>query len=125
MASVLIVDDDHDGRVALCEFLSRKGFHVMGVPSGREALAVFLAHVPDLVILDLLMPGMDGDGLLDVIRSELRLRALPVVVLTGFPDSPLVQRARGLRVSAVLTKASATFEDILRVIRGELHEAPA
>ena len=125
MASLLIVDDDRDGRVALCEFLQRQGHRVAGVPGGRAALKSFLAHVPDLLILDLLLPDMDGDGLLQAVRSGLKLWSLPVVVLTGLPDGPIADRARELRVDAVLTKASATFEDILGAVEDALHGARA
>ena len=120
MASLLIVDDDHDGRAALCAFLSRKGHQVAGVASGQAALASFLSLVPDVVILDLLMPGMDGGSLLSVIRSDLRLRSLPVIILTGYPDCAVVERARELKVDVVLTKGGATFEDVARTIDEQL-----
>jgi CheY-like chemotaxis protein len=67
--------------------------------------------MPDVMVLDLLMPGMDG-ALLAIIRSYLRLQSLPVVVLTGLPDSPLVDRVRRLGVDCVLVKGKATLEDV-------------
>ena len=67
---------------------------------------------------------MDGGGLLRVIRSDMRLHALPVVVLTGFPDGPAVGRARDLEVDAVLVKGSATLEDILRTVEPALARPP-
>ncbi len=120
MASLLIVDDDHDGRSTLCEFLSRRGYRVTGVPSGRAAQASLVGRVPELVILDLCMPEMDGCGLLRVIRSDMRLHSLPIIVLTGFPDSPMLARTRDLNVNAVLVKGTTTLEDIHRAVEAEL-----
>ena len=124
MASILIVDDDTDGRDALCEFLTRSGYDVSCVADGRDALAAVLARTPDLIILDMFMPQMDGGGLLEVLRSYLRLQSLPVIVLTGLPDSPMVERARHLRVNAILLKGKATPDDVLKAVRDELPRAP-
>jgi CheY-like chemotaxis protein len=56
------------------------------------------------MILDIYMPRLDGCGLLDLLRSYLRLQSLPVILFTGSVDSPLIERAGQLRVKAVLTK---------------------
>jgi CheY-like chemotaxis protein len=70
------------------------------------------------------MPQMDGGGLLEILRSYLRLQSLPVVILTGLPDSPLVERARFLKVNSILVKGKATLEDIRRAVEQELPRAP-
>lgn len=121
MAYLLIVDDDKDGRDAVCRHLQSIGHEVVCVSNGREALSSILARTPDLVVLDLYMPEMDGAGLLEILRSYLRLQSLPVVVLSGLPDSPLVERARHLKVNAILVKGKANFDDISRAITDELH----
>ena len=125
MAYLLIVDDDVDGREALCQFLKAKGYEVECVSNGREALASVLGRLPHLVILDLFMPEMDGAGLLEILRSYLRLQSLPVVILTGLPDSPMVDRARFLKVNSILVKGRATFENILDAVHQELHRIPS
>src|SRR5688572_16955569 len=124
MASILIVDDDRDGREALSRYLQRAGYEVDSASDGRDALAAVLARTPDLIVLDMFMPQIDGSGLLEIVRSYLRLQSLPVVVLTGLPDSPLVERARFLKVNAILIKGKATPEDILRAVQEELPRAP-
>jgi CheY-like chemotaxis protein len=124
MAYVLIVDDAADGREVLCKFLERSGHEVACVADGREALGSILARLPDLVVLDLFMPEIDGGGLLEILRSYLRLQSLPVVVLTAFPESPQVQRVRHLKINAVLVKGKATLEEILSAVNQELHRVP-
>jgi CheY-like chemotaxis protein len=124
MASLLIVDDDVDGRDALCEYLNKAGHDVRCVGDGRDALSAVLANTPDLIILDIFMPEMDGASFLEVLRSYLRLQSLPVIVLTGLPDSPAVQHARFLKVNTILIKGKATLEEIADAVKHELHRAP-
>ena len=82
--TVLVVDDERGVRQIVRSVLERQGFAVTAVAGGEEALAVIDRNVPDLVMLDLMMPGMDGLTLLKAIRQ--RWTDLPVVVLTGFAE---------------------------------------
>jgi CheY-like chemotaxis protein len=126
MSHVMIVDDAIDTCEVLATFLERAGHRVTCVASGRQALSDLIRELPDVMVLDLLMPGMDGAALLTVIRSYLRLQSLPVVVLTALPDSPLVEQVRQLGVELVLVKGKATLEDIRRaVVSSANHGAPA
>ena len=123
MSKVLVVDDDVRGREPICRFLKASGHEVECASDGCQALSSILDHIPDVVVLDLFMPGMDGASLLKILRSYLRLQSLPVVVLTGAPDSPLVARVRSLNVHSVLTKAKATLKEILRAVDAESQHA--
>jgi CheY-like chemotaxis protein len=116
----LIVDDDADSRDLLRRSLERADHECTCAHNGREALAAILGRTPDLVVLDLLMPEMDGADLLVVLRSYLRLQGLPVVVLTAAPDSPQASRAKQLGISAFLPKALVTLEQINRVVADNL-----
>src|SRR3954447_22376296 len=124
MASIMIVEDNADACEPLATFLKRAGHEVRCVPNGREALSQVLAKVPDVVLLDLLMPDMDGPSFLEVVRSYLRIQSLPVVVWTALVDSPMVDRARALKVNSVLAKGKASFEDIQRAIEEASHRVP-
>jgi CheY-like chemotaxis protein len=121
MPYLLLVDDEEDGREALCRFLEHVGHEVTSVSNGRAALRSIFARMPDLIILDLMMPGMDGVNLLEVIRSYLRFHPLHVIMLTAFPDSPLLKRAKQLAVNRVLTKGKDSFDEILQAVTNELH----
>jgi CheY-like chemotaxis protein len=124
MAYLLVVDDDIDGRDALCRFLTKAGHEVDCVGDGREALGHIIAHTPDLIIMDLMMPVMDGPSLLEILRSYLRLQALPVIVMTALAEGPMVERARHMKVNAMLVKGKATLEEILQAVTQELHRLP-
>jgi CheY-like chemotaxis protein len=124
MANILIVDDAPDAAQALTIYLEQAGHEVSSAANGRDALATVLAEMPDVVILDLFMPEMDGPSFLEVIRSYLRLQALPVVVLTGLPDSPMVERAQHLNVNAILTKGKSSLEDIRQAVEEAIVRLP-
>jgi two-component system sensor histidine kinase/response regulator len=124
MARILIVDDVEDSRESWALILRKAGHEVICVPNGREALALVLTQLPDVILLDLIMPEMDGPSFLEVIRSYLRIQSLPVVVLTGAPDSPMVDRARTLKVNTVLIKAKVSPEDVEKAIAEALVRCP-
>jgi CheY-like chemotaxis protein len=83
---ILVVDDDADIRALANLALSQDGHIVIEAPGGREALALIDAHAPDLLVLDLLMPGQGGLEVLRILRSSPATAALPVVVLTAMDD---------------------------------------
>src|SRR3954452_15178487 len=120
MAKILIVDDSEDSRESLAVILRDRGHTVTCVPNGREALALVLADLPDAILLDLMMPEMDGPSFLEVVRSYLRIQSLPVVVLTALGDSPMIERARALRVNSILVKGKATPDDVLKAVEEAL-----
>ena len=124
MAQVLVVDDTVDTREALVESLRRAGHDAEGAADGRAGLAEIIRKTRDLVILDLFMPDMDGLGLLEVMRSYLRLQNLPVIVLTAFPESPLVERVQRLHVNRVLAKSKVTMPEIVAAVDQELRGGP-
>jgi CheY-like chemotaxis protein len=124
MASILIVDDASDSCEPLARFLEKAGHTVRCVPNGREALAQVILDTPQVVILDLFMPEMDGPSFLEVVRSYLRLQSLPVVVLTALAEGPMAERARALKVNSVLMKGKATFPDIKRAVEEAIYWTP-
>lgn len=112
MASVLVVDDDADIRGLLREVLERASHTVIEAGDGREGLRLFHAEQPDLVILDVSMPGFDGWQTLERIRE---LSAVPVVMLSA-QDHELA-KVRGLRGGAddYVTKPFGPHELLARV----------
>jgi len=102
---ILLVDDDADTREQIEHYLSTTELEVQSVTNGREALNVLSGYHPDLVLLDLMMPVMDGMTFLDEIRADPEYFGLPVVVLTAKNLSPdELQELKG-RTSAVIQKS--------------------
>jgi CheY-like chemotaxis protein len=124
MAKILVVEDHADSVESLAMILRDAGHTVTCVPNGREALAHVLVELPDVVLLDLLMPEMDGPSFLEVVRSYLRIQSLPVVVLTALAESPMIDRARALKVNTILVKGKAMPQDILKALEDALIRLP-
>lgn len=80
---VLVVDDDPSIRLVCATTLDLDGCQVIEATNGQEALELALAEPPDLVLLDLSMPVLDGFGLAAALRADERTREVPLVVLTG------------------------------------------
>ncbi len=85
-AQMLVVDDDDMNREMLCRRLQKLGYDVTEAVNGREALDMLKAGNYDLVLLDILMPELDGFQTLEFIKADQRLRHLPVIMLTALDD---------------------------------------
>jgi DNA-binding response OmpR family regulator len=116
---ILVVDDDADIRGLVRELLERRGFSVAEATDGRQALQAFYGGRPDLVVLDVGMPGMDGWTTLERIRE---LSEVPVVMLTA--RSAELEKTRGLRAGAddYVTKPFGR-QELLARIEGLLRRA--
>ena len=90
---ILMADDDATARLWCENTLAAAGFEVQTVENGEAALDVFRSDRPDLVLLDVEMPIMDGFSLCRAIRQQHAARSLPIVMLTGLDDSKSVQEA--------------------------------
>jgi adenylate cyclase len=117
----LLVEDDADTRAWLARMLREEGWTVVEAANGREALARLADAVPDVVLLDLIMPEMDGFELLDELRHEEAWRRLPVVVVTAAELSAEDHERLNGSVLKVLHKTGASREALL----AELHELVA
>src|SRR5258705_13756410 len=92
---VLVIDDDDDIRVLVITLLERAGVTARGAADGRDGLREFHSWRPDLVVLDVSMPELDGWNVLDRIRD---MPAIPVLILTAPGDE--LGRGRGLQARA-------------------------
>jgi PAS domain S-box-containing protein len=82
-ACVLVIDDDWTSREALTELLKEEGYEVLSAAGGEEGLEAARKHHPDLLLLDMMMPGIDGVEVIRRIRSEPDLRRVRIIALTG------------------------------------------
>jgi len=102
---VLIVDDNEDNRFTLSMRLESCGYsNVVTAENGREALGKMRAGPVDLVLLDIMMPELDGYGVLEGIRADTALRDIPVVVISALEDINSVVRCTELGATDYLTK---------------------
>lgn len=102
---VLIVDDEEDIRsVAEMSLEMIGGYEVLQASSGQEALATAVAEQPDAILLDVMMPLMDGPSTFRALQEQERTRDIPVVLLTAKVQAGDIRALEALGVTAVLTK---------------------
>jgi CheY-like chemotaxis protein len=90
---ILVVEDSRVARIVLCKFLQDHGYDVIEAGNGRSALSQLAVEVPDLVILDLILPDIDGYEIFHNMKDDVRTRNIPVIILTS-RDS-LVDKLKG------------------------------
>ena len=104
MATVLVADDDGVSRRILSHIIGRLGHAVISAENGRQALDRLADSKPDLLILDLSMPEVDGLTALKAARADERYRDLPIIILTASGLDRDARAARAEGVTAFLTK---------------------
>jgi CheY-like chemotaxis protein len=117
MAKILVVDDSKFSRNRAIEALRKAGHEVLEAPDGKVGLEVVAAHELDCVLLDMLMPVLDGPEFLGRLRAG--GSSLPVVVVTADIQSSTRALCQGLGVSGFLQKP-ARGEDICRTVEAAL-----
>ena len=117
--SVLVVDDEETVCKTLVRIVKRLGCRGRQALSGAEALQLVAQEVPDLILLDLLMPDMSGVQFLEELRET--HPALPVVIITGYPDSDLMEDAAQYAPIMLLAKpvAPELLERTVRTVVGD------
>ncbi len=123
IASILLVEDDEQSRTALRRLLEQEGYKVRTAANGREALDDIEVFRPDLVLLDLLMPGMDGSEVLRRIRRDPEHRGLKIVILTGNAMDSDTAEIPALDADALLSKP-VDLDDLHQVLAMMLPHQP-
>jgi len=115
MARVLIVDDSEDARMMLGKMLAVAGYETLFAANGWEALLTLDNTPVDLVLLDLMMPGMDGKTFLRILRQG-QNRNLPVAIITALDYGNAEGELQSLRVDSFLTKNEDMLNRLLPVV---------
>lgn len=121
---VLLVDDYTDAREMYTAYLEFAGFDVIGAANGMEALERADTQVPDIILMDLSLPVMDGWETTRRLKANARTAAIPVVALTGHALAAVVQGAKQAGCDGFVTKPCLP-EDLVKEIRKRLGEPVA
>lgn len=121
MTSILIVEDDRLTRDLLSRLLQDCGYRAVLASDGVEALSVLDYLRPDLVLLDLMMPRMDGAEFLQRLR-ESPAGQVPVVVLSALDAGPMIAAARELGVQGQFIKSKTNYDELLSWIESLLKD---
>lgn len=124
MAKVLVVEDDPDSLDVVSRTLEKAGHVVVPAANGWEGLLALDSHHVDVIILDLMMPGMNGGAFLRIIRNDQRRKYLPVVVLTALTTGDMPESVANLGVQAWLLKADYTAGQLVEAVDSFGHKSP-
>ena len=113
---ILIVEDDEFLKSMIVQRLKKEGFGVEGSPDGKKALEFLKSQIPALIILDLLLPGVDGFQVLKDIREDARLKETPVIVLSNLGELEYIDKAKALGANDYLIKAHFTLGEIMEKV---------
>ena len=119
---ILVADDDPDLRLLVRAFVSRANGEVIEANTGEEALALARERRPDLVLLDLRLPGMNGHAVLTELRSDPSFSGLPVVVMSAFADQSSIDAALAEGATRYVTKPFDR-KHLMGVIADEIRRA--
>jgi CheY-like chemotaxis protein len=117
MCTILVVDDHPVTREPLARLLRYEGFQTACAANGVEALASVNESRPDMILLDVMMPKMNGVQFLDALRRDPAGQSIPVIALTGVFDPNQLARLGELGAVEVMTKARFTVEQLLDRVR--------
>src|SRR3990167_3069565 len=117
-AKILVVEDEEILLTALKEELDTAGtYEVEGAVDGEDGLAKAKSFHPQLILLDLVMPKMDGMEMLQKLKADAELRDIPVVILTNLSDYDRISEALSLGAMDYLVKANYKLEDLLDKVK--------
>lgn len=107
-ACILVVDDNPTNLKLASEVLELEGHEVLRAVDADDALAVLRDHVPHLILMDIALPGMDGLDLTRILKSDARLRAVPIVALSAFAMKGDEEKALAAGCNGYITKPIST-----------------
>jgi len=117
MYKILVIEDNEWSRDMLVRRLERQGFAMVAAADGREAVLAARLHKPDLILMDLDMPVLDGRGAIAALKSDPRTFKIPVIVLTAHASAEYVAEAVAAGCAAYETKPI-----VLRRLLERIHE---
>ncbi len=117
MPTIMVVDDTASAREMLARLLRREGYQTVTANNGKEALDSLSQTHPDLILLDVAMPELDGLSFLEILHDNPEWRSLPVIMMTAVSDTHCIRRAEQLGAKEYLVKATFSIVEMLDHVR--------
>ncbi|OGE33196.1 hypothetical protein A3C59_03715 [Candidatus Daviesbacteria bacterium RIFCSPHIGHO2_02_FULL_36_13] len=120
MKKILIVEDEIPLLKALADRLTREGFSTLEAKDGLVGLNVALEEHPDLILLDIIMPGMDGMEMLEKLKVNPLSKNIPVILLSNLGDTSKILEGIEAGAESYLIKANVKLEDVVKIVKEKL-----
>lgn len=117
MKRILFIEDEKALQKTLSKILETAGFEVINAFDGEEGLALAQKELPDLILLDVILPKMNGKDVLGGLKAGLSTKDIPVIVLTNLESAEEVEYAIGHGATMYLVKANYELNDIVAKIK--------
>lgn len=117
---ILLVEDDKFFAGLLAKKISASGAVLIHAPNGEEALKAVENENPSLILLDILLPGIDGLQVLAKLKSDEKTKNIPVIILSNFGSEDQIKTGQKLGVATYLIKATITPDEVLKEIQATL-----
>jgi DNA-binding response OmpR family regulator len=117
---ILIVEDELPLMKALTEKFQQAQFTVFQATDGQSGLAAALKENPEMILLDILMPNMDGLEMLEKLRKDKNGKSIPVILLTNLGDMEYISQSVKLGISGYLVKSDWKLEEIVQKVKEKL-----
>ena len=112
---IFVVDDDREIREIVTFVLKRNGFEVTAASNGQQLQHLLIQQIPDLIILDVMMPGEDGYQIFSALRSDPQTQQIPVVIMTAHAEDIYERISVDLGAAEHMTKPFHPFELVEKV----------
>lgn len=122
MAKVLVVEDDQFLTSAYRVKLAKAGFEIIVAADGEEALSVLAKDIPDVILLDLVLPKKDGFEVLKEIRANEKLKSIPVLIASNLGQKEDIDRGKSLGATDYIVKSDMTLDDLVNKINSLIKE---
>ncbi|MBU0613613.1 response regulator [Patescibacteria group bacterium] len=117
---ILVIEDEKPLINALSAKLQNEGFQVVEANDGKSGLKAALKHKPDLILLDIILPKMDGIGILENLRENAWGKSAKVIILTNLSDWDSTKKAVNLNVHDYLVKSDWNIKDVVKKVKSKL-----
>ncbi len=118
---VCIVEDDDNIREIYATALSASGFEIVEAFNGEDGIIAIKENNPDIILLDLQMPVMNGFQVMEALQEDEKLSGIPIVVLTNADDDESIKKAGKFETRFYVVKALTTPQKIVGIVREILH----
>lgn len=116
MKKILLIEDVDDTAQLVRKIVTSRGFEFIHAPDAESGLQTALAHVPDLILLDLGLPDYDGQTLAGWIHEEDALRSIPLIAFTAWPEETARQMVRSYGFNGYISKPIVDVNDFMRQV---------
>jgi CheY-like chemotaxis protein len=118
---ILLVEDDAGIADVYQQRLAAEGFTIQHVPNGEDALSAAIKFKPDLILLDVMMPKINGFDVLDILRNTPQTAKIKIIMLTALSQPTDIEKAKALGVEDYLVKSQVGIADVVERIKTHLN----